>query len=709
VRCDRRHPCSHCVKTDAVCNYPAKQRPKERRQRVFISELYERKIDLIAKKLEDFGQVLGQMESRPQTSTRPSPNSTWTPSSSLKPSPETQSAAEKVSPQAGKSKIVTPKVEYEGETSLLAQAAFANKFLHEVVSNRHSTDITGEMVSVLGTLGRALGRQKDQNDTEYLYPNARTLEPGSSVRDLPMPPVEVVFVCLRMAKEHPRVKAFWNHDAMTLAPFTEFFLKVYSPGDATHADLIIVYAGLYWLFMECMNATQDAGTKLNYQAQAFTCRDNLETALSSLPFHLPSTIETTCAMFLAALYCLENCQPSAAWNFIATASHMTQTLGCHSIAAIAHEAPQNKYGKIKIFWLIYVVEKGLSLRLGRSSTIRDNDVTVPRPQADTYGFPEPTLMCLFPECTRLATLQGMVYDQIYSPASLCQPQEVRVSRARQLAGQLDELMAMATYQASTLTSHYLQNHSISKPLFEAMARTDKVNQLALSCLIYRAVPPEAGEKTVFGKDCIRTARQALEEHKRCMYVVAGLEERFLESYLNWTLLSSPFIPFVVMFCHVVETCNQGDLDLLSDLVATLRSTTAETFSPAIKKELRLFSALYDVACSYMKLKTDSSSQPQPQPASGGPVDHWSLTAGSVQPPPALLQEAATPSGMASLPTETAAMGGGFSINDPQTVPEWGPFTLPGDLTMEVDEQGSQLGNWLYVNNQMIRALENNYF
>lgn len=143
--------------------------------------------------------MLGQMESRPQTSTRPSPI-TWTPSSSLKPSPETQSAAEKVSPQAGKSKIVTPKVEYEGETSLLAQAAFANKFLHEVVSNRHSTDITGEMVSVLGTLGRALGRQKDQNDTEYLYPNARTLEPGSSVRDLPMPPVEVVFVCLRMAK-----------------------------------------------------------------------------------------------------------------------------------------------------------------------------------------------------------------------------------------------------------------------------------------------------------------------------------------------------------------------------------------------------------------------------------------------------------------------------------------------------------------------------
>lgn len=156
---------------------------------------------------------------------------------------------------------------------------------------------------------------------------------------------------------------------------------------------------------------------------------------------------------------------------------MTQTLGCHSIAAIAHEAPQNKYGKIKIFWLIYVVEKGLSLRLGRSSTIRDNDVTVPRPQADTYGFSEPTLMCLFPECTRLATLQGMVYDQIYSPASLCQPQEVRASRARQLAGQLDELMAMATYQASTLHFSFLENHSISSLL----ARKKKTLQTKRPC------------------------------------------------------------------------------------------------------------------------------------------------------------------------------------------------------------------------------------
>ncbi|KZL75901.1 fungal specific transcription factor [Colletotrichum tofieldiae] len=680
VRCDRRHPCSHCVKTDAACNYPAKQKPKERRQRVFISELYERKIDFIAKKLEEFGKVLGHMENSPQISiacTRPSPND-GTPSF-LEESPEAHSAAAGL--QRKKVNILTPKVEYEGESSLSAQAAFANRFLQQAVSNRHSTDITGEMASVLGALSRTLGGQKDRNDTEYLYTNARTMEPGCSVRDLPMPPVDLVFLQLIQLAEHPRVRFFWNHDATTVAPFTEFFLKVYSPGDATHADLIIINAGLYWLFLECMNATQNTDTKSHYKAQAFTCRDNLETVLSSLPFHLPSTIETTCAMCLAALYCLEICQPSAAWNFIATASHMVQTLGCHSIVAMARESPETKNGKMKLFWLIYVIEKGLSLRLGRSSTIRDSDVTVPRPKINIWMDPE--MACLFPRSTDFAMLQGLVYDQIYSPAALIQPQENRYT----------EKLAEA----------------IGKQLYEAIVRTDKVNQLSLACLIYRAIPPEAGEKTVFGKACIATARQALEEHQRCMASVAGLEEYFLEFYVNWALLVSPFVPFIVMFCHVIETCDEKDLDLLAGLVATLRSTTAETFSYAIKKELRLFNVLYDVACSYMKLKSESSHK---QPLIGGPGEDWGISAGFMQQSQvqsaALAQETSNLDEMTSVPQDPTAFTD-ISLGGHETDSEWASFTLPGDLAMEVDEQGSHLGNWLYMNNQMIRALENNFF
>lgn len=58
----------------------------------------------------------------------------------------------------------------------------------------------------------------------------------------------------------------------------------------------------------------------------------------------------------------------------------------------------------------------------------------------------------------------------------------------------------------------------------------------------------------------------------------------------------------------------------------------------------------------------------------------------------------------------AVMGGAFG--DLSTSNGWIPgnsFAMPGDFGMDVDQQSTQLGNWLYMNNQMIRALEDSYF
>lgn len=69
--------------------------------------------------------------------------------------------------------------------------------------------------------------------------------------------------------------------------------------------------------------------------------------------------------------------------------------------------------------------------------------------------------------------------------------------------------------------------------FEAFICTTRVTHLSLFCLIYRAIPAEPGEGTVFGKECIASARQALEEHEKCMSIIHKLDEDFLETYVNW--------------------------------------------------------------------------------------------------------------------------------------------------------------------------------
>lgn len=75
------------------------------------------------------------------------------------------------------------------------------------------------------------------------------------------------------------------------------------------------------------------------------------------------------------------------------------------------------------------MEKGLSLRLGRSSNIRDIDITLP---FDREGELH----------SKLGRIQGKVWDELYSPTSLAQVDTlVRAQTAERLADELLELIS----------------------------------------------------------------------------------------------------------------------------------------------------------------------------------------------------------------------------------------------------------------------------
>jgi hypothetical protein len=99
------------------------------------------------------------------------------------------------------SELLTPRLEHQGESSLSAQATFANKFLEDAIINKpNGIDVAAEMSLVLESLSKALGRNSNHQEHDYLYPHARALGSGLNLRNLPMPPVDKVFICLRMAK-----------------------------------------------------------------------------------------------------------------------------------------------------------------------------------------------------------------------------------------------------------------------------------------------------------------------------------------------------------------------------------------------------------------------------------------------------------------------------------------------------------------------------
>lgn len=191
------------------------------------------------------------------------------------------------------------KAEYEGESSLFAHAVFASRFLQNAIHNTTSAEVAHEMEAVLDGLQAAVHSGKQRSDPlDRLYPHAKAIPPSSTTRNLPLPPIEKVFMCLRMARECPQVATLWLGDFIQPSQFNDYLFKVASPGPATEADLIIVHYGLHRLFCECSKIV-DGETKQDYYEQAVICEANLETVLTNLRFHQPTNMDSAYAMGMA--------------------------------------------------------------------------------------------------------------------------------------------------------------------------------------------------------------------------------------------------------------------------------------------------------------------------------------------------------------------------------------------------------------------------
>ncbi|KAH8651065.1 C6 transcription factor [Xylariales sp. PMI_506] len=627
------------------------------------------------------------------------------------------------------------KTEHEGESSLFAHAVFASRFLQNVIDSTTNTEIANEMEAVLDGLRAAVYSGKQQSDTlDKLYPRAKAIAPGFSTRSLPLPPLDKVFICLRMARECPQVALLWLGDFIRPAQFSDYLIKVASPGLATEADLIVVHCGLYWLFCECSKVIIDEDTKQDYNLQASICEANLETVISNLRFNQPTNMDLAYAMGMASLYCLQKNKPSAAWKFINSASLTIQALGLQHDVPSGTEGSETKAQK-ELFWTIYRTEKMLSLRLGRSSTFRDQDITIKRPSTNSPN--SSFLGKLAPAWTKMASIQGRIYDEIYSPGALKQLTHIRMSCARGLATELKGVMQQAQdihdcYPSDKREILGLDYHEIAR-------RSDSVIGFSMLTLIYRSIAPEKPSRSSFSEECIDAARNALQEHGRCVGVIIKAQGKtvMLEAYINWLVIEgspvssstrselrlriithSPFIPFIIIFCHIIETGEASDLELMSGVVETLESTSNSHVQSTCVNQRRLFKSLYDVAAKYVEVRSRAESDEQGRmPWSIGLRQYATATGdttlngfglgtldsgGMIGSQRTTIGTEASPGQFLPHPE---ADGDGMGLADKPTVGTALQNTAFGDVDMEIDFSGAQLWDWFNKNQSFMRMLE----
>ncbi|EMT61122.1 hypothetical protein FOC4_g10014164 [Fusarium odoratissimum] len=412
--------------------------------------------------------------------------------------------------------------------SVASHSAFPRSLPQQAVHNGRLQGLDLDINETLDSLHCILGAFRQQTSkTEMSYPLAEpSLRP--SFRGREMPPIEKAVALLHSTK------------------------------DFSEADFIIANSGLLQLFIEKSEEMPDKTESLNY---AHTCRTNLETALVNLPLHLPATLDMISALLLGAFHTIEISKPSLCWTLSSKASELSQTLGYHRIPSIKEGvvAEEKRHAQL-LFWFTYFIDKSLSLRLGRASTIQDWDVTTPM-------ISEPGTCSLIDVSITMwintARCQGKIYESLYSPDSITQP-----------------------------------DHCIA----QAQLPQD---------------PPSA-----FIPDCLEAARATLQRHQDFVTTFKDITSTYFTTYIHWTLLFAPFTPFIVLFCHVIESTQreEEDLNRLDGFVASIEAV-APTLSDSASRMRRPFGVLSKIAQRYTVYRSSTLSREQ------APADeHASLNA-----------------------------------------------------------------------------------
>ncbi|KAM0332133.1 hypothetical protein ACHAQA_002405 [Verticillium albo-atrum] len=336
--------------------------------------------------------------------------------------------------------------------------------------------------------------------------------------------------------------------------------------------------------------------------------------------------------------------------------------------------------------------------------MRDSDITVPYLAAEEKA--DWSLNPVLPSWIKAAALHGRTFDEIYSPGALMQPQEVRVSRARALAA---ELTKITSSEQDFIKKYYEARLRVfGDGIHEIFWRLENIHVSSMLTLIYRAIPAEKPSDSSFCEECITTARKALEEHEICVALMVdnNTQPDILETFINWSLIESPSVPFIVLFCRIIETSDASDLKYLKALITGMeRASSMQSYYSTGGKQLRIFSAMYDIARQYVGAKA-ASRENDTQGRANLELDSFLSVFGV---PPGGGAAGQQPGVIATDLGGTVPVGLDTGLGFPnQFLPDTGSRgQVPYGLGMELDPESIQLGEWYQRSHEMLRFMESN--
>ncbi|KAK0119300.1 hypothetical protein ONS95_008147 [Cadophora gregata] len=550
IRCDKSSPCSSCQIAKLPCRVASKN--TDSRPRAPASTYHDKHFSLIHESLREIKERLGKLESNQVTS-------------ALASSPDLCIVAtESESP-------FVPETAFQSETSFDSHSVQASVTAEysaaEVVHNDLDQEIHASLTA-LKSLLRGQGTPSPSNNLSF--PRAAT---KANVPKVELPPMHIIIEVLKKASS--RIPLVILHSGLRDdSLLEELCKKIYFPTKhVSKGEITLMNGLLFYVFAEyCM---EDGPSNTLYPTYAKLCEKNFVAGLQDYGCLVTPTLENIQSLLLGALKAQEDSRPALCWTFVSTGARLCQILGYHREAVIARDPPKLAEAKRHVFWMLYMIDKTLSLNLGHTSNFpsHDIDVNMYSPSENPKVAPWNRVMILFAEFSKL---QGRLYDELYSVRAR---REMADARARTI----EELVTCFYKWHAEFKQIDTEGAQCKSDLDIIIGSSDFIFYSVLTILYGAQTSPAAAIR--ISSQRYEVARLSLECHVQNWTRLSPNDISKCGIYSDWLIDYASFAPFLVVFTHAIAAHSQIDVTLLSQTLTTLESmrSRSETHTKLCQK------------------------------------------------------------------------------------------------------------------------------
>ncbi|KAF5685813.1 transcriptional regulatory [Fusarium circinatum] len=441
---------------------------------------------------------------------------------------------------------------YEGTSSFLQQSVQASQEVQRsaAAESPEAAQTISESFNQLNSIF------KSQNDKKLPF--------AASTRSMPeiTPlPASVVLTILRKIKANPT--RFFPGQALTDVRLIEHLCqKVYFPTEPVTLGHITSVNGIMRLLLREFIVTKDSlGEEYNLEELKAQAERNFDRGLQTFELLTVPSFENILAITAAVLKIQNEAAPVLARSLVNAGLSHCQMMGYHR--EVTYQKDQSGFAdnKRRLFWTLYVFDKTNSLHFGNASRIQDFEVDAHYPAIPDDPAEKPWTE-LFRLAVRLAKIQGLIFDKLYSVAGLQSPAVDR----RQWIDALVTDMHQWRYELDHMdgsTVRFAEILKLSKTHWDIMYYS------TLTILLRAPAMPGVG--TDMTSQCFQVARLSLKSHLLAFSGYGGDKMLSKADYIDWALHNSSFTPFVVIFLHSIAASSLEDVELLEQVVTTFRS------------------------------------------------------------------------------------------------------------------------------------------